>query len=56
MDFLTTVLQTIAFVPTLVNEIEGLFSHRGNREERCRGVISVGGLINERCRCKSTDH
>jgi hypothetical protein len=33
MDFLTTVLQTIAFVPTLVNEIEGLFSHRGTEKK-----------------------
>ncbi len=34
MDFLTTIVQTIAFVPTLVNEIEGLFSHRAGTEKK----------------------
>jgi len=34
MDFLATLLQTIAFVPALVNGIEGLFSHRTGPEKR----------------------
>jgi len=34
MDFLTTLLQTISFVPTLVTGIEGLFSHRSGREKK----------------------
>ena len=39
MDFLTTVLQTIAFAPTLVNEIEGLFSHRAGAEKKDAAVL-----------------
>ena len=39
MDFLTTVLQTIAFAPTLVNEIEGLFSHRAGTEKKDAAVL-----------------
>jgi hypothetical protein len=39
MDFLTTVLQTIAFVPTLVNEPEGLFSHRAGTEKEDAAVL-----------------
>jgi hypothetical protein len=39
MDFLTTVSQTIAFVPTLVNEIEGLFSHRAGTEKKGAAVL-----------------
>jgi hypothetical protein len=34
MDFLATLLQTIAFVPALVNGIEGLFSHRTGTEKK----------------------
>src|SRR5580692_10929821 len=34
MDFLTTLLQTIAFVPSLVNGIEGLFSHKSGTEKK----------------------
>jgi hypothetical protein len=34
MDFLATLLQTIAFVPALVNGIEGLFSHRSGTEKK----------------------
>ena len=34
MDFLTTLLQTISFVPTLVTGIEGLFSHRSGTEKK----------------------
>jgi len=34
MDFLTTLLQTIAFVPGLVSNIEGLFSHRTGAEKK----------------------
>ena len=34
MDFLPTLLQAIAFVPTLVTGIEGLFSHRTGAEKK----------------------
>lgn len=34
MGFLATLLQTIAFVPPLVNAIEGLFSHRPGMEKK----------------------
>jgi hypothetical protein len=34
MDFLPTLLQAIAFVPTLVSAIEGLFSHRTGVEKK----------------------
>jgi hypothetical protein len=34
MDFLATLLQTIAFVPALVNRIESLFSHRSGAEKK----------------------
>jgi hypothetical protein len=38
MDFLTTIVQTIVFVPTLVNEIEGLSSHRAGTEKKDAAV------------------
>ena len=34
MNFLATLLQVIAFVPTLVHAIEGLFSHRTGAEKK----------------------
>ena len=34
MEFLATLLHTIAFVPTLVSGIEGLFSHRTGVEKK----------------------
>ena len=34
MDFIGTLLQTIAFVPSLVNGIEGLFSHKSGAEKK----------------------
>jgi hypothetical protein len=34
MNFLTTLLQTIAFVPAVVNGIEGLFNHRTGAEKK----------------------
>ena len=34
MDSLATLLQTIAFVPALVNGIEGLFGHRSGTEKK----------------------
>ena len=34
MNFLATLLQTIAFVPTVVNGIEHLFSHRSGPEKK----------------------
>jgi hypothetical protein len=34
MDFLAILLQTISFVPSVVNGIEGLFSHRTGTEKK----------------------
>jgi hypothetical protein len=34
VNFLATLLQTIAFVPALVNGIEDLFSHRPGEEKK----------------------
>ena len=34
MDFLATLLQTIAYVPLLVNGIEGLFSQKAGPEKK----------------------
>jgi len=34
MDFLPILLQTIAFVPTLINAVEELFSHRTGAEKK----------------------
>jgi hypothetical protein len=34
MDFLATLLQTISFIPALVNRIEDLFSHRSGAEKK----------------------
>jgi hypothetical protein len=34
MNFWTTLLQTIAFVPTVVKEIEGLFTDRTGRQKK----------------------
>jgi len=34
MNFLPILLQTIAFAPTLVSAIEGLFSHRTGAEKK----------------------
>jgi hypothetical protein len=34
MDFLATLLQTISFVPSVVNGIEGLFNHRTGTEKK----------------------
>jgi hypothetical protein len=34
MDFLATLLQTISFIPALVNRIEDLFSHRSGVEKK----------------------
>jgi len=34
MNFLATLLQTIALVPAVVNGIEGLFSHRTGTEKK----------------------
>jgi len=34
MNFLATLLQTISFVPAVVNGIEGLFSHRTGTEKK----------------------
>jgi hypothetical protein len=48
MDFLTTVLQTIAFVPKVVNEIEDLFSHRAGTEKKDAAVLSMSGAAANR--------
>jgi hypothetical protein len=34
MDFLATLLQAIAFIPSVVNGIEGLFSYRTGAEKK----------------------
>jgi hypothetical protein len=34
MDFLATLLQTISFVPSVVNAIEHLFTHRPGAEKK----------------------
>jgi hypothetical protein len=34
MNFLATLLQTFALVPSVVNGIEGLFSHRTGAEKK----------------------
>ena len=47
MDFLATLLHTIAFVPTLVNNIEELFSHRTGAEERRCTIISPSRVVHE---------
>ena len=56
MDFLATLLQTISFIPALVNRIEDLIQPPvGSREERCCLVLSADGLIDERCSRQSKD-
>jgi hypothetical protein len=54
MEFLATLLQTIAFVPALVNGIEGLFSHRSGTEKReaaltfLQTALSSGSTVGNR--------
>jgi hypothetical protein len=54
MDFLATLLQTIAFVPALVNGIEGLFSHRSGAEKKdaalsfLQTALSMSGAVANR--------
>ena len=56
MDFLPTLLQAIAYVPTLVSSIEGLFSHRAGEEKKRRCVvIPAGSPVHERRGSQSTD-
>jgi hypothetical protein len=38
MNFLATLLQTIAFVPALVRGIESLFSHRTGTEKKAAAL------------------
>jgi hypothetical protein len=45
MNFLATLLQTIAFVPALVNGIEGLFSHRTGPEKRDAALSFLGAAL-----------
>jgi hypothetical protein len=54
MDFLATLLQTISFVPALVNRIEGLFSHRSGPEKKdaalsfLQTALSMSGAVANR--------
>jgi len=54
MDFLATLLHTIAFVPTLVNNIEELFSHRTGAEKKdaalsfLRAALSTSSAVANR--------
>jgi hypothetical protein len=54
MDFLTTILHTIAFVPGLVDSIEGLFSHRTGAEKKdaalsfLEAALSTGNAVANR--------
>jgi hypothetical protein len=54
MTFLATLLQTIAFVPALVNSIESLFSHRPGTEKKdaalsfLEAALSMGSAVANR--------
>jgi hypothetical protein len=54
MDFLSTLLQTISFVPSVVNGIEGLFNHRTGMEKKdaalsfLQAALSMSGAIASR--------
>jgi hypothetical protein len=54
MDFLSTLLQAIAYVPTLVSSIEGLFSHRTGGEKKdaalsfLQAALSTSGAVANR--------
>ena len=54
MDFLATLLHTIAFVTALVNRIEGLFSHRSGAEKKdaalsfLQTALSMSGAVANR--------
>jgi hypothetical protein len=54
MDFLATLLQTISFIPALVNRIEGLFSHRSGAEKKdaalsfLQTALSMSGTVANR--------
>jgi hypothetical protein len=54
MDFLATLLQAIASVPSLVNRIENLFSHRSGAEKKdaalsfLQTALSMSGAVANR--------
>jgi len=54
MDVLATFLQTISFVPALVNRIEGLFSNRSGAEKKdaalsfLQTALSMSGAVAKR--------
>jgi hypothetical protein len=54
MNFLATLLQTIALVPSVVNGIEGLFSHRTGTEKKdaalsfLQSALSMGSAVTDR--------
>jgi hypothetical protein len=54
MDFLATLLQTISFIPSLVNRIESLFSHRSGVEKKdaalsfLQTALSMSGTVANR--------
>jgi hypothetical protein len=45
MDFLTKLLQGIAFVPSLVNGIEGLFASRSGVEKKNAAMSFVSAAL-----------
>ncbi len=49
MDFVSKLLQGIAFIPAVVNGIEGLFGSRSRGKERRGNVFYVGRPATERC-------
>jgi hypothetical protein len=54
MDFLAALLQTISFVPALVNRIESLFTHRSGAEKKdaalsfLQTALSMSGAVANR--------
>jgi hypothetical protein len=45
MDFLQKLLQGIAFVPAVVNGIEGLFGNRSGQEKKESAISFVGAAL-----------
>jgi hypothetical protein len=54
MDFLAALLQTFAFVPAIVNVIEGLFSHKTGAEKKdaalsfMQAALSTNNVVGNR--------
>jgi hypothetical protein len=45
MDFLPKLLQGIAFIPTIVNSIEGLFGSRSGEQKKESAISFVGAAL-----------